>query len=68
MCSSQDNSVKLCERNKRMVLFAPSGTKYQKLTSAFNRSLFEPVEMKKGLGDMDFKDIIKVIAASASNK
>lgn len=68
MCSSQDGSVKLCERNKRMVLFAPTETKYQKLTSDFNRSLFEPVEMKKGLGDMDFKDIIKVIAASASNK
>ncbi len=68
MCSSQDGSVKLCERNKRMVIFAPAGTKYQTLTSNLNRSLFEPVEMKHGLGDMDFKAIIKIIAASASNR
>ena len=67
MCAIQDSTLKLRERNKRMVLFAPEGTKYSTLTSVFNRSVFEPVTMANGLKDIDFKDIIKMIAASASN-
>ena len=66
-CTAQDSSLKLRERNKRLVMFAPSGTKYQTLKSELNRSLFEPVNMADGLGDIDFQDIIKIIAASASN-
>ena len=66
-CSTQDGSLKLRERNKRLVMFAPDKTKYQTLKSELNRSVFEPVNMSDGLGDIDFHDIIKIIAASASN-
>ena len=66
-CVAQDPSFKLREKNKRLVLFAPAGTLYEELKKALNRSVFEPVDMAKGLGDIDFKEIIKIIAASASN-
>ncbi len=66
-CTAQDSSLKLRERNKRLVMFAPDGTKYKALKSKLNRSVFEPVNMSDGLGDIDFKEIIKIIAASASN-
>lgn len=66
-CMAQDSSFKLRERNKRLVMFAPDNTKYKALKSKLNRSVFEPVNMSDGLGDIDFKDIIKIIAASASN-
>lgn len=66
-CLVQEKGFKLREKNKRLVLFAPDGTKYKELKSKLNRSIFEPVDMAHGLGDIDFKDIIKIIAASASN-
>ena len=66
-CMAQDSSFKLRERSKRLVMFAPDGTKYKELKSKLNRSVFEPVNMADGLGDIDFKEIIKIIAASASN-
>lgn len=66
-CVAQDPGFKLRERNKRLVMFAPDGTKYKTLKSRMNRSIFEPVNMADGLGDIDFKEIIKIIAASASN-
>lgn len=62
-----DQNFKLREKNKRLVIFAPDGTKYQELKSKLNRSVFEPVDMATGLKDIDFKDIIKIVAASASN-
>lgn len=66
-CLVQDKGFKLREKNKRLVIFAPDGTKYKELKGKLNRSIFEPVDMAHGLGDIDFKDIIKIIAASASN-
>lgn len=66
-CLVQDPGFKLREKNKRLVIFAPDGTKYKELKAKLNRSIFEPVDMAHGLGDIDFKDIIKIIAASASN-
>ncbi len=66
-CTAQDASFKLRDRNKRLVMFAPNGTKYQDLKSKLDRSVFAPVNMADGLGDIDFKEIIKIIAASASN-
>lgn len=65
-CLAQDAGFKLREEIKRLVIFAPDGTKYKELHKKFNRSIFEPVDMAHGLGDIDFKDIIKIIAASAS--
>ena len=66
-CMSQEPNFKLRERNKRLVMFALDGTKYKTLKSQLNRSVFEPVSMADGLGDIYFEDIIKIIAASASN-
>lgn len=67
MVSGQDSSLKLRERSKRLVIFAPTDTKYEKLASQFNRCIFQAVEMSKGLSDIDFGDILKIIAASASS-
>ena len=58
---------KLKERSKRMVLFAPAGTIYETMMGNFNRCQFTPVQMDAGLGDMDFEEVIKIIAASASS-
>ena len=66
-CMAQDPGFKLRERNKRLVMFAADGTKYKALKAKLNRSVFEPVNMADGLADIDFKEIIKIIAASASN-
>lgn len=57
---------KLRDKCKRLVMFAPAGTIYETLNGSFNRSQFTPVQMDAGLGDMNFDDIIKIIAASAS--
>ena len=57
---------KLKERCKRLVMFGPAGSVYEQLQKDFNRSLFVPVKMDAGLRDMDFEDVIKIIAASAS--
>ncbi|MDR3217004.1 MAG: VWA domain-containing protein [Clostridiaceae bacterium] len=66
LCRSQDLDSKLRERNKRLVLFAPSGTKYENLKANLNRSVFEPVAMGKGLGDINFDDIIKIMCPAVA--
>lgn len=63
---AQEAGFKLRDRNKRLVIFAPAGTKYETAKGALDRSIFNPVDMSKGLGDIDFSSIIKIIAASAS--
>ncbi len=65
-CTAQDSKFKLRDHNKRLVMFAPDGTKYKELKAKLDRSTFEPVSMEDGLGDIDFKQIIKLIAASVS--
>lgn len=60
------SDFKLRERCKRLLMFAPHGTVYEKMQSQFNRSQFIPTAMDKGLGEIAFDDIIKIIAASAS--
>ena len=67
-CITQDSSIKLRDKNKRLLLFAPDDSKYKELASKFERCIFEPVNMAEGLGDIDFSDIISLIAASASSK
>lgn len=62
----QTRSTRLRERNKRLVMFAPPGTVYERMGQTFNRSVFVPVEIHKGLDGVDFDDIVKIIAASAS--
>lgn len=64
---TQKYSSKLREKNKRLVMFAPKGSNYEKMQQNYNRSVFIPVEMHRGLDDISFDDIIKIIAASASS-
>ena len=56
----------LRERCKRLVMFAPAGSAYENLSTLLNRSIFKPVEMNSGLGEIDFSDVIKIVKASAS--
>lgn len=65
MCEQRHPS-KLRERNKRLVMFAPGGSCYEHMQQRYNRSVFIPVEIHRGLDDISFDDIIKIIAASAS--
>ena len=58
MCSRQDITLSLKNKNKRMDLFAPAGTKY------FERCYHTAVNRANGLKELDFKKIIKIIAAS----
>lgn len=66
MCM-QNHASKLREKNKRLVMFAPRGSNYEKMKQHYNRSVFVPVEMHSGLDEVSFDDIIKIIAASASS-
>lgn len=66
MCT-QEHPSRLRERCKRLVMFAPAGTVYEKkICRGFNRSVFVPVQMSRGLGEIDFKDVVRILAASAS--
>ena len=65
MCT-QSHATKLRDRLKRLVMFAPKGSCYEELKKQFNRSVFTPVEIHRGLDDIAFSDIIKITAASAS--
>lgn len=66
MCM-QDHPSKLRERSKRLVMFAPAGSCYEDIKREYNRSIFTPVKIHRGLDDISFADIIKIIAASASS-
>ena len=63
---SQKYPSKLLQRNKRLVMFAPEDSIYDDMHQRFNRSVFQAVEIHKGLDDISFDSIIKIIAASAS--
>jgi len=64
----QEPGVKLVARAKRLVMFAPAGTKYQELSTKLKGSIFQPVEPGHGLEGFNFKDIVKVIAASVGGQ
>lgn len=64
-CMEQNSDFKLCERNKRLIMFAPDGTKYQTLHSKLNRSVFEPVNMADGLGDIKWFDFIRIASGGS---
>ena len=64
---AQSAATNLRQRNKRLVMFAPLGSVYEDMSQQFNRSVFQAVEIHKGLDDIPFDDIIKIIAASASS-
>ena len=64
----QDPNFKLAQHNKRLLMFAPAGTKYEELTAVLEGSMFRPVDPGRGLADIDFSDIVKIIAASVGTK
>ncbi len=66
-CVKQEKGLKLRDKTKRLVMFAPSGTKYEQLKPRLERSVFQAVSYDAGLGDIDFGDIIKIIAASVAS-
>ena len=45
-----------------------NGTTYATLNEVFDRTTFEPVDMKAGLGDIDFTAVVQAIVASVSAK
>lgn len=66
MCAS-GNSNRLQERNKRLVMFAPANTVYdKKIQKICNRSQLSIVAPLKGMSDIDIDTIIKLLCASAS--
>lgn len=66
MCA-QGYTSQLRDRSKRLVMFAPQGSCYENIKQRYNRSVFIPVQIHRGLDDISFADIIKIIAASASS-
>ena len=61
------NRNKLSERGKRLVMFAPAKSIYEdKLQKTMNRSQFKPVLPMKGMADITFDEVIKILCASAS--
>ena len=63
----QTHPTNLRERSKRLVIFAPADSNYQEMADSYNRCVFQPVEIHRGMDDISFENIIKIIAASASN-
>lgn len=64
MWACGDQSCKLRNNLKRLVIFAPAGTKYEELSNNFEQAYFTAVEGDNGLEDINFDEIIKIIAAS----
>ena len=64
MWACTDQSAKLRNKLKRLVLFAPAGTKYEELSKTFDQAFFKPVEGNEGLKEICFDDIITLISAS----
>lgn len=64
----QERESYLNQFAKRLVIFAPVGTKYQKLADSWTLSWYKPVANDNGLGDISFDEIIKFICKSASAK
>ena len=59
--------LRLNQRGKRLVIYAPNGTRYKNIATMLPGANFIPVELSTGMAEFNFDDIIKIIAASASN-
>ena len=66
--ASQNPEITLTPRGKRMVLFAPADSGYRDLATYMKGSIFQPVEKNKGLSDMDFSHIVRIVAASVGGQ
>ena len=70
---SQGSGIKIMQRTKRLLIYAPatkddSGTPtvFEEVAKALDRSQYIPVNLMSGLEDINFEEVIKQIAASAS--
>lgn len=61
----RDQSCKLGV-GKRLLLYAPAGSKYEELRNTYKGTGFVAVNASSGLKEFEFDGIIKIIAASAS--
>lgn len=52
---------KLDNKAKRLIVYAPSRSRYEAFVDNTNRSIFYPVEKDNGLNDLDFEDIFTSI-------
>lgn len=64
----QERESYLNQLTKRLVIFAPAGTKYETLAKNWNLTWYKPVADDKGLSDISFDDIIDLIGKSATAK
>lgn len=64
MGRSSDTNLKLGRYNKRLVMFAPAGSMYEDLISVLEGGIFCPVAPGKGLADIDFGIVVKIMTAS----
>ncbi len=62
---ARQTDLKLRSRLKRLILFAPLGTKYEN-DFKWNRVTYVPVEPSEGLKELDFSVVIKEIVKSAT--
>lgn len=65
-CTTQEDCM-LRPRLKRMVLFAPTDTVYEKELTKWGRVVYVPVARADGLKDVPFKTIINEIVKSATS-
>lgn len=64
----QTRSTSLNQFTKRLVIFAPVGTKYEEISNDYNLSWYKAVNPDNGLKDITFDDIISLIGKSATAK
>lgn len=64
-CNNQ--YLKLREKLKKLVIFAPEKSKYADLLLKFNRMFYRPVKASNGLSEVSFEEIVTLLLASASN-
>jgi hypothetical protein len=66
--SDQEKAAYLNQQTKRLVVFAPAETKYQDLTDDWKLTWYHATALEGGLGEIDFHEVIELIAKSASTK
>ena len=64
----QERAGYLNQLTKRLVIFAPAGTKYEELAKNWNLTWYKAVAGDNGLSEISFEDIIDLIGKSASAK
>ena len=66
MWSGADQSVSFGEKSKRMLIFAPAGTKYEEFAKVCTRVQFTETDLGDGLNGIDFAEVMRAIVATAT--